>query len=141
MDALDALLPHRAPMILLDEVLALSDEGATCAVVVRAGAPFVEAGVVPAVAMLEYIAQAAAATAGYAARARGEAVAAGYVVGAREVNLHVADAAVGDRLVVTARRLAGNATLGRYRGEVRRGAELLVDAELSAYVGPRAGAP
>ncbi len=134
-----SLVPHRAPMILLDEALAFDDGSATCAVVVRDGAAFVEDGVVPAVVFIEYMAQAVAALAGYAARGRGDAVGSGYVVGAREVNLHVAHASVDDRLVVVVRRLAGNAQLGHYRGEVRRGDELLADGELSIFHGP--GAP
>ncbi len=136
-----SLVPHRAPMILLDEALAFDDDGATCAAVVREGGVFVERGVVPAVVFMEYMAQAVAALAGYAAQQRGDAVGSGYVVGAREVNLHVAGASVGDRLLVTVRRLAGNAQLGHYRGEVRREGELLADGELSIFSGPRAGAP
>jgi len=136
-----SLVPHRAPMILLDEALAFDDDGATCAVAVRAGAAFVEDGVVPAVVFMEYMAQAVAALAGYAAQKRGDTVGSGYVVGARELNLHVASASVGDRLVVTVRRLAGNAQLGHYRGEVRRAGELLADGELSIFHGAAAGAP
>lgn len=136
-----SLLPHRPPMVLLDEALSLDGDRATCAAVVREGAVFVEAGELPAVVLIEHMAQAVAALAGHAARARGDGAAVGYVVGAREVNLHVAAARVGDRLRVEARRLAGNAHLGHYRGEVWREGELLADAELSVYHGPRAGAP
>lgn len=130
------LLPHRPPMVLLDEALSFEADGATCAVEVREGAPFVEDGRLPAVVFMEHMAQAVAAFAGHSARERGEAPSSGYVVGARELNLHVAHARVGDRLVVAVRRLAGNARLGHYRGEVRRGDELLADGELSIFHGP-----
>ena len=133
------LLPHRAPMVLLDGMVAYSEQGATCEVTVRHGMPFVEAGVVPAAVFLEYMAQAVAAYLGRGARARGEAVRAGYLLGARVMDLYVEHAAVGERLEVRAERVWCDEVIGSFRCAVRRGGDALAEATLTVYRGGPGG--
>src|SRR4051812_987193 len=91
-----ALLPHRPPMLLLDEVCAVAQAGLTCRAVVRATSLFVREGQAHVVLALEYMAQTVAAFVGLRALARGEPIRVGYLVGSREVVFEVDHLAVGD---------------------------------------------
>lgn len=126
----DALIPQRAPMRLVDEVLAADDGAITCAAVVRADNLFLRQGRVPAAVALEYMAQAIAAHAGLGARARGEPPAVGLIAACRSLELHGDDdLAPGDRLVIDAARTF-DGPLTEYRARVARGGELLAEAVL-----------
>jgi predicted hotdog family 3-hydroxylacyl-ACP dehydratase len=79
------VLPHAGAMILLDRVDELGDERVVCTRGLRAGEPFVDAdGSLPAWAGIELMAQAIAAWAGCHARAAGEPVRLGFLLGARQ---------------------------------------------------------
>ncbi len=129
---LEALVPHRGPMLLLDRVTGREGPTVTCEVTVREGATFVEGGRVPAAAFLEYMAQAAAAHAGL----RGEGGRAGFLLGARELVLHADGAAVGERLEVRATLDWEGGAMASYLGEVRdaRG-RALASAQFNVYRG------
>lgn len=136
---LDALLPHRAPMILLDRARSASATAAECEVTVREGAMFVEAGRVSSVVFLEYMAQAAAVVAGARARMAGEAVRVGYLLGAREMTLLVDEARVGDVLTVRATLDYDDGAMAAYLTEVRGANDrLLASAQLNVYLGGEA---
>ena len=133
---LAALVPHRPPMLLLDALVAHDAVSATCAVTVREGAMFVREGRVGATVFVEYMAQCAAAFTGLRASSRGEPVRVGYLLGAREVTLHVDGAAVGDALTVRAELTFDDGAMAAFAGEVRdaEGA-LLAAAELQVWSG------
>jgi predicted hotdog family 3-hydroxylacyl-ACP dehydratase len=79
------VLPHAGAMILLDRVDELEAERIVCARGLRAGEPFIDAdGGLPAWAGIELMAQAIAAWAGCHARAAGEPVRQGFLLGARQ---------------------------------------------------------
>ncbi len=130
------ILPHRPPMILLDALTECDGDSATCAVTVREGAPFVVRGRVPSVVFMEYMAQAIGAYAGNIARTSGREVEVGYLIAAREIELGVDHASVGDRLVVTALRQWGDELVGSFRCEVLRDGVTLAHGVLSVYQGP-----
>jgi len=79
------VLPHAGAMVLLDRVDALEAERIVCMRQLREGDPFVDAeGGLPAWAGIELMAQAIAAWAGCHARAAGEPVRLGFLLGARQ---------------------------------------------------------
>ena len=79
------VLPHAGAMVLLDRVDELEAERIVCARGLRMGEPFVDAdGSLPAWAGIELMAQAIAAWAGCHARAAGEPVRLGFLLGARQ---------------------------------------------------------
>jgi predicted hotdog family 3-hydroxylacyl-ACP dehydratase len=80
---LEELLPHRAPMILIDRVLGVDGEEFRCGVSVRPESPFFEDGAVPAWVGLEYMAQAVGALAGCEGKAKGAGARPGLLLGAR----------------------------------------------------------
>jgi len=130
---LTELVPHRAPMLLLDEVSSYDDISVECLVVLRDDSPFVERGRVRATLALEYLAQSIAVWTGLQGRARGEPVRIGYLVGARELTFAVDHFRVGDELRLRASRLGGDSTLGAFACSVVRGGDTLASGTLNVY--------
>jgi predicted hotdog family 3-hydroxylacyl-ACP dehydratase len=96
------LLPHRAPMILLDRLLLYGPGFLEAEVCVVADSLFLEHGAVPAWVGVEYMAQACACFAGMEARARGEAARVGFLLGTRDYRTTVAGFELGAVLRVRA---------------------------------------
>ena len=116
--SMEALLPHRAPMILLDAVESDEPEQIVCRVSIRADSPFVENGQVRAVIALEYMAQCVAAFAGLRAFREGQEVRIGYIIGASPIEFAVDALRVGETLRVEARRIWGEDALGKFECSV-----------------------
>jgi len=124
-------LPHDPPMVLLDSVLAKEDGVVTCAVTLRDGAAFVSDGRLSAVVTLEYMAQAAGVFAGIEAKARRESIRWGFLIGCSELLLAVDALVVGDALVVSAKRVWGDARLGQFECLVTRADQRIASATLN----------
>ena len=102
---IEALLPHAGEMILLDTVLEHGPEHALCSRRVPAGGLFHDAdGSLPAWMGVELMAQAIAAWAGCRAKAKGEPVRLGFLLGTRHYTCNVVAFAPGSELRVEARR-------------------------------------
>jgi predicted hotdog family 3-hydroxylacyl-ACP dehydratase len=132
---IEALLPHRAPMILLDAIRAWDRDHIECYVTLTEGSPFVVAGRVRSTIGVEYMAQCAAAWVGLQALARKEPVRVGYLIGARAVSFAADHFSVGDELCVEATRVWGQDALALFECAVRRGEETLVAGTLNFYRG------
>lgn len=133
------VLPHRGPAILLDEVTAYEGERVTCRVTLREGAAYARDGRLPAVLAIEYMAQTIGAWVGLRARARGEPVRIGFLLGTRELRLHVDSFAPGDVLDIDAEHVWGDLALGSFRCVVRRSgpgsSEVVAEATINAFQG------
>lgn len=105
MPSVEALLPHAAPMILIDRVSAISDEALEAEVEIHPGSLFNSGAGVGAWVGIEYMAQAVAAWAGYHARQRGERAKIGFLLGSRRYTCAVPEFANGMRLNVTVKLL------------------------------------
>jgi predicted hotdog family 3-hydroxylacyl-ACP dehydratase len=130
------LVPHGRPMLLLDRVVSYSGDVVTCEVQIRSDSPFMREGGVPAIVGIEYMAQCVAVYAGLSARAKGEPVRIGFLLGSRSVRIEADLFAPGDRLLVEARRVWGEDALGSFACHVRRGTEVLLEGNLTVYQGP-----
>jgi predicted hotdog family 3-hydroxylacyl-ACP dehydratase len=97
---LAALVPHRPPMLLVDEVVAHEGRSLVARAVIRGDHPFLEEGGVPALVAIELFAQTAAALVGLLAPPGGPSMSTGALLGTREVRLHVPSFAVGDELLI-----------------------------------------
>lgn len=136
------LVPHQPPMSLLDEVLDFQNDCMTCAVTVRADAPFVEPEGVQAVVTLEYMAQCVAAWAGLSGRLQGQRVRIGFLIGCRDMHLHRKRIPIGAQLVVTSQRVWGDSVLGSFECEVRDADGCVATALLTtAQAGPDGALP
>jgi predicted hotdog family 3-hydroxylacyl-ACP dehydratase len=134
--AMADVLPHRAPMVLLDRIVA-HDEGRTvCAVDITAATAFLtDAKDVPAWVGLEYMAQCVAAHAGLLARIRGEPVKLGLLIGARRVEFHVGAFEIGRTVIVTGAHVWGDRQLASFACSLsdERSATVLAESVLSVY--------
>jgi predicted hotdog family 3-hydroxylacyl-ACP dehydratase len=133
------VLPHRPPMVLVDRIVGHDATHTVCAVDVRESTPFVtDGGQVPAWIGLEYMAQCVAAHAGLEARARGERIRLGLLIGARTVAFHTDALAIGDSVLITAVRTWGDRALGAFACTIAdaRSDRRLADAVLSVYSPP-----
>ena len=100
-----SLVPHAGPMMLLDRVLTADEENLCAEVVIRPDSLFCTPDGVGSWVGIEYMAQAVAAHAGYLARARGEPVAIGFLLGSRRYDCTRPAFAVGSTLRVFVKRL------------------------------------
>lgn len=78
-----SLVPHAGPMVLLDRVISVDQETLCAEVHIHADSLFASSAGVGGWVGIEYMAQAIAAHAGYAARQRGEKVKIGFLLGTR----------------------------------------------------------
>jgi predicted hotdog family 3-hydroxylacyl-ACP dehydratase len=78
---MEALLPHRPPMILIDRLVDAQEAESTCEVTITPRTLFLESAGVPAYVGLEYMAQAIAAHGGYTSYRAGEPIALGFLLG------------------------------------------------------------
>lgn len=85
------LLPHRAPMILIDNLLAYQTDTLLTEVNITAQSAYFDetAQSVPNYVAIEYMAQSIAALAGIEAKARQEPIKIGFLLGTRKLKLHI----------------------------------------------------
>ena len=129
------LIPHEAPMILVDELVEWTPERALIRAQVRRGGPFVSEGRMPATILLEYMAQAIAVAEGMGGRTSGRREI-GLLLGARELNLEVDEVAAGDALELHVDRQFADGRVASYACEVRRDGELLARATVNVMIAP-----
>ena len=132
---LEDILPHRAPMILLDCVEDDAEGGITCIVNLKEQSPFVENGTVSAIVATEYMAQCIAAYAGLKAHGQGAPIRVGYVIGAQTIRFSVDEFHVGDELQVRVQRVWGDDALGKFECSVRSGGQVVASAVLTVFQG------
>ena len=125
------LVPHAAPMILVDRLVAWSAERAHVQALVRAGGPFVVEGRVPGTILLEYMAQAIAVANGWRQRIHHLAPGAGLLLGTRELELAVDDVGVGDHLDIHIEREFDDGKLARYACRVEAGGHRIAEATIN----------
>ncbi len=97
---LATLLPHSGKMLLLDEVVDHGGDWLQAAVTVTEASQFVENNQLPALVVIEYMAQAIAALAGIRAQKKGEPVRIGLLLGTRKFDSNVDSVSMGTRLLI-----------------------------------------
>lgn len=127
------LLPHAAPMILLDSVEQADETRVECSVLLSDRDPFMAEGRVRAVVCLEYIAQAIGAFVGLERRARGLRPQIGYIVGLRTLALHREYLQRGDRLRVSATLTWSDQETATFDGTVQCEGECVAEGQVTVY--------
>jgi predicted hotdog family 3-hydroxylacyl-ACP dehydratase len=132
--AMRDLLPHGCGAMLLDRVTAKYAESIVVAVSIGANASFLIPGHgVPAHVGLEYMAQACGAYAGLEARAHGEPVRVGYLLGTRRYQASVPWFAEGETLDVAAHLVLLAAPMAVFDCRIAARGETLATAQLTVY--------
>lgn len=132
-------LPHRPPMLLIDDVVEWSDQHAVCRATIRPDCVFAIDGAVHPAAMIEFVAQVCAIFVGVRAARSGDAPQIGFIMACREIAFDVDRFDVGDELTITATKTFGENKLAAFTGTVVRGGAAcatiqlsVIDAELAA---------
>lgn len=130
-----ALLPHGPSMMLLDEVLQLDDERATCLVRIHPRARFFEPGRgVPNWAGIEYMAQTIGVHAGHLRTQMGLPIEIGLLLGTRAYECAHAWFRDGERVQVEARLLVRDGEgIGVYDCRLGDGQAVWSQAQIKAY--------
>lgn len=128
------LLPHAAPMLLLDEALSYDAEHARAAVVIRPDHPFAEPPGVPAHVGIELMAQACGVWAGGEAQRSDAPVRLGYLLGTRRYRAERPFFLIGERLEVTARLTFRDGGMGVFDCRIEdAGGSTAAEAQLSVF--------
>lgn len=128
------LLPHGDPMILIDEVVETGDDWASAAIRIGEDSLFYRHGKgVPVWAGIEYMAQTSALFAGIKARREDEPVRVGLLLGTRDFQGHVAYFRLGVRLIVQARQIWSDGTMGVFDCRIDAEGLCLAEAKLNCY--------
>ena len=135
--AIEELLPHDHPMILIDEVAEDPEKGFYSLIRISEDCLFFETGRgVPSYVGMEYVAQTVGALVGLTARRSDNPVQLGYLLGARTYNASIPYFEAGTQLTtrVSASYEAGN--LAKYDGKIYdEGGQTLVETSLTLYSG------
>lgn len=129
------LIPHREPMILLDEMLDWSKGRSRCRMTVREEARFVEKGRLKTPLMIEHMAQAVAVCLGYEAYRGGHGIRVGMIVGCRSFEALVPDARIGETLIVSAEQRGANFSVSGFQCQVERDDVCIARADMTLYHG------
>lgn len=128
-----ALIPHRSPMVLIDEVIEYGADRIRATRTVRDGDPFVGADGLDESAMLEVIAQTIAAGDAMYARSKGGTVRKGYLTGLTGVKIH-GRAGIGDVIDVTAFCLKRMDGMGLFDVQALSEGRLLAEGRFKLFV-------
>ncbi|MFA9440379.1 hypothetical protein ACDA63_12145 [Uliginosibacterium sp. sgz301328] len=132
--AIKDLLPHAAPMILIDELVEVNGPDIVTRIHIRPESPFCENGRVGAWVGIEYMAQTVGAWAGHCDRRDGRAVRIGFLLGARRYECSVPHFEVGDTLVVAAHcDIQDREGLSSFRCTISRGGAELAQANVTVF--------
>jgi len=132
------LIPHRPPMVMIDEVTGYGAERITARRTVAAGQPFVEPDGLEDAALIECIAQTIAAGDALYARSRGGEVLRGYLTGLTGLKIH-GRAGVGDVVEVAADCLKRMDGMGLFDVEATVDGRKIAEGRFKLYVEVRYG--
>lgn len=134
--SIDQILPHAAPMILLDDVEASGDEWFETSVRIEHGSPFALSQGVPAHVALEYMAQTCAAFVGFEAMRAGQAPRIGLLLGTRNFKAERQWFLPGERLLVRVEVVYRDDQMGVFDGRVDISGIVAAEARLNVFQPP-----
>lgn len=127
---LETLIPHRPPMVLVDEILAFDGEAKSVTAAVTIRPEWCESWVA-----IELMAQTAAALAGLQDRAEGYTGAPrpGFLLGTRKLTLRIPQFAVGQRYLIQATSLFSDQESASFACTIMKDETVVAEATLNAY--------
>jgi len=135
--SIEQVLPHRAPMILIDKLCHYDEQAARCSVKITPDSPFYQPHkqAVPSYIGIEYMAQAIAAYAGADALDVGEPVQIGYLLGSRKYQPSQAWFSCGSQLYIDVERLYEESSgLRVFQCQIIIDEQVIVDAKVNVFL-------
>ena len=130
---IEELMPHRDPMLWVDEVVAREEEAVHCRLTLRDSHVFVHEGSVEPVVAIEFMAQAIAALVGLRDRQKNENIRPGYLIAIPEARFEVDTFSVGQTLDLHVKRVWGDDELASFECRVEHQGALAAQAQISVY--------
>lgn len=124
-------LPHRPPMLLIDEIVEVTEIRAVCRTTIHPDCVFAIDGHVHPSALIEFVAQVCAIGVGVQAARYGDPPRTGVILACREISFGVADLAVGDPLTIVSNKVFGQKQMAAFVCTVHRGDTLCATIQLS----------
>ncbi len=131
--SLAELLPHAAPMLLLDALQDYTSDGLTALADIRADHPFLTKDGVAVHVGIELMAQACGAFVGLRGRLRGEPIKLGFILGTRGFTASVCWFRLGDRLAVTVAPVFLEDEMGVFDCRISRDGAGVAEAQISVF--------
>ncbi|MEO7732937.1 MAG: hypothetical protein ABIY55_18375 [Kofleriaceae bacterium] len=134
-------LPHRPPMLLIDEIVEVGALRAVCRTTIHPDCVFAIDGVVHPSAMIEFIAQACAIFVGVRGERDGDPPRLGLIMACREITFAVDRFEIGDELTLEVTKVFGQKQLAAFTGTVLRGGVACATLQLSVVDAALAATP
>ena len=134
--AIEQVVPHDHPMILVEQLLDYSSSSASCSIEIKPDSNFYnhDKSSVPAYVGLEYLAQSIAAYANALKLEEGGEVSLGFLVSARNFKTKVSEFTLGMQLVTSVTKLFKEDNgLSVFDCSIQCGQEILVEAKINVY--------
>ncbi|MBX3248752.1 MAG: hypothetical protein KF901_16360 [Myxococcales bacterium] len=128
-------LPHRGPMLFLDEVLEVSGSRVRTRTTLRDDFILAKDGLVSPLVALELFAQAAAAFMAHRVAQTDQPMVQGALLGSRTLDCHVDTFRVGDELVTEAEEVFGAGGLAQFKCALYRGGERVAEGNINVVSG------
>lgn len=134
--SIEQVVPHDAPMILIEQLVEYSDETSTCSVTITPQSPFYNEQIegVPSYIGIEYMAQSIAAYAGALANDINEAVRIGFLIGTRKYKTHEARFSKNSKLTIYVHKLYQDESgLSVFECQISENKKILCDAKINVF--------
>lgn len=135
------LIPHRPPMLLVDEVVRHEGLRVVCRTRIREDMPFVREGRVSVLLAVELFAQSACTLIALLASHGGRSMQSGALLGSREVRFHTDWLHVGDELSIRCEERFAIGTAAQIECVLCREDETLAEGSINVMAGDPDGAP
>lgn len=134
--AITSVLPHKAPMILIDNILAVAEESIQCQLTVTTNHTFFDPQIsgIPAWVGIELMAQSVAAWSGYHALQKNSKPPMGFLLGSRRYKSNCSYFTDNIQLHIFATRLMENNGMAVFDCRIESNGNILATGQLNAYV-------
>ena len=127
------LIPQRPPIVMIDQVIEISESKVVCQFQVKKDNLFIDNGKLIVPGIIENMAQTIAAGAGYRAKAKNEKVKLGYIAAIKNLNIYALPS-VGDSLTTRVQIVNQVFSVTIVQAEVIAGSKSIADCEMRVYI-------
>ncbi|MGF1748685.1 hotdog family protein [Vibrio cionasavignyae] len=133
---IEQLLPHDAPMILVDRVIDVQDESVHCQVDIGDHHLFFDPATqtTPAYVGIEFMAQSVAAWSGFHAKSKGETPPIGFLLGSRRYQVDYEHFKQGQTLDIHAEKVIEDSGMAVFSARLELNGEQIASCQLNVYV-------
>jgi predicted hotdog family 3-hydroxylacyl-ACP dehydratase len=131
-----SLIPHEAPMILIDKLITVDENSIHCQVFIHENSPFfdLQSGTVKGWVGIEYMAQSVSAWSGYRSFLKSEPSPIGFLLGSRRYHSDAPFFKLGEILDIYAEKLLEDQGMGAFSCSIKCADKEIASAQLNVFV-------